>query len=138
MIIKIKPIVFLVLLMSFSKIISAQEMKSFSDFPKEIQTKINENKSTGKPLFQGVNFKYNITINSNYKDTYPKNSDVESVLNQLKPFFSIDKYSYSYSDKGELLLVFEMENNVSYDDMKIKLTELKLYMLAINLTVSLK
>jgi len=128
----------LILFIGASKFLGAQEIKSFSDFSPEIQARANENKSAGKPLFQGINFRYDITIMSNYKDTYASNATLEDVLNQLKIFFNLDKYSYKISDKGELLLVFELQNHYSYDDLKIKLTELKLYMLAINLTVSLK
>ncbi|MCK6648531.1 MAG: hypothetical protein L6Q66_02640 [Bacteroidia bacterium] len=122
----------------FSGQSKAQEVKSFSDLPPEIQLKANTNKASGLPLYNGINFSYSVTIGQNFKDSYPSDNDVERVLSELKSFFALDKYTYSYSGNGQLLINFQLENNLSFDEIKIKLTELKLYLTSINLTVSLK
>lgn len=118
--------------------ISAQEMKKLEDFPTEVQSKIMQNKSSGKEIFDGVNFKYNVVILSNYKDNYPSAVELEKSVKQFVSFFSVEKYTYSISEKGELLFEFEIHNNLSFDEIKIKLTELKLFMQSISLSVSLK
>lgn len=125
-------------LLLLSDLSTAQEVKSFSDLSPEVQQKANSNKASGLPLFNGIDFKYTITIDKNFKDAYPTDTNVEQVLSDLKNFFSLQSYTHSYASDGQLLVVFQLENNLSYDDIKIKLTELKLYLTSINLTVSLK
>ncbi|MBN8694932.1 MAG: hypothetical protein J0L87_00255 [Bacteroidetes bacterium] len=125
-------------LLILSHLCTAQEIKSFSDLSPEVQQKVNSNKASGLPIFNGVDFKYAISISENFKDTYPTDSDVEHVLSDLKNFFALQSYTYSYSSNGQLLINFQLENNLSFDEIKIKLTELRLYLTSINLTVSLK
>lgn len=125
-------------LLILSDLCTAQEVKSFSDLSPEVQQKANSNKASGLPLFSGIDFKYTITIGENFKDAYPTDSDVEHVLSDLKNFFALQSYTHSYSSDGQLLINFQLENNLSFDEIKIKLTELKLYLTSINLTVSLK
>ncbi len=122
----------------FSGDIYSQEVKSFSDLSPEAQLKANNNKANGLPLFSGINFKYTITIGNNFKDTYATDVAIEQVLSEFKHFFALQSCTYSRLDDGQLSIIFQLENNLSFDEIKIKLTELKLYLTSINLTVSLK
>ncbi len=133
-----KGLLVLILMVMLVNVLEAQEIKTFNDFSPEIQAKLNDNKSKGYDLFKGVNFRYNVTVDSRFKDTYPNDAKIEIALNQVKEYFKIEKYTYSYSSQNELLLVFDVENHLSFDEIKIKLTELKLYLLAINQDVFIK
>lgn len=134
----VKRLFAFILLMTLVTVLDAQEIKTFNDFSPEIQAKLNDNKSKGYSLFKGINFRYNVTIDSRFKAAYPSDAEIEVVLNQVKDFFKMEKYTYSYSPQNELLLVFDVENHLSFDEIKIKLTELKLYLLAINQNVFIK
>ncbi|MCC6837116.1 MAG: hypothetical protein IT234_01145 [Bacteroidia bacterium] len=135
---KLIKIVFLLILLSVTSNLAIAQQTPFSDFPSDVQSKINENKAKGLPLFEGVVFKYELIIDPQFRNHYPSSNDLNVVLSQIKTNLEFNDFSFVYAENKQLIVKFQGQKDLKYDDIKILMTEKKLYLLNITHSTFLK
>jgi hypothetical protein len=129
---------FLLILLSVTSNLAIAQQTPFSDFPSDVQAKINENKAKGSPLLEGVVFKYELIIDPQFRNHYPSSNDLNVVLSQIKTNLEFNDFSFVYAENKQLIVKFQGQKDLKYDDIKILMTEKKLYLLNITHSTSLK